>query len=88
MIVMNKLLSILKIVTGSRNIYPLKDGKFSTKREFDHMFANKGNKRRIQPFLKQEFAALAEARKVKVIYSVRDICEDIFRVTPSPHCRL
>ena len=72
-------------IGGSRNIYPLKDGKFPTKREFDHMFANKGNKRRIQSFLKQEFAALAEAREVKVIYSVRDKCEDI---SVSPHRRI
>ena len=50
---------------------------FLQKRKFDHMFANKGNKRRIQKFLKHKFAFFGKAREVKVIYSVCDKGEDI-----------
>ena len=55
------------------------------------MFANIENKGRIQKFFteyriqKQEFAFLGEAKEVKVIYSIRDKCEDI---SVSPHCRV
>ena len=64
-------------IGGSRNIYPRKNKKFLAAREFNQMFANKGNKQRIQVFLKEEFASLSKQENVRVIYSVRDKCEDI-----------
>ena len=64
-------------IGGSRNIYPRKNEKFPAAREFNQMFANKGNKQRIQVFLKEEFASLSKQENVRVIYSVRDKCEAI-----------
>jgi len=70
------------LVGDSRNIYPCGNEKFPAAREFNEFFANKGNKVRIQIFLKQEFSSLSIEENVKVIYSVCDKCEDI---SSSPH---
>ena len=60
-----------------KNIFPSKDQKFPSKREFADFFHNPSNKIRLQTFLEGHFTSLCKTTNKRFIYHERQKCEDI-----------
>ena len=58
------------------NVYPSVYKQFPSIKEFQNFFKNPSNKRRLQLFLKEQFALLCKKDQKCFIYSLNDECAD------------
>ena len=61
----------------SPNVFPVSSAKLPESNAFSAFFKNKGNKCRLQAFLKSEFARRAQEEEVTMLYCTRGECLDI-----------
>ena len=67
-----------KFIGGvSQNIFPASSKPFITAKEFQSFFRNKGNKKRLQIFLRQEFAERARHESFEMLYCIQNESYDI-----------
>lgn len=60
---------------GTKNVYMKSKDRFPAAKDFSNMFSNTTNKQRLQTFLKEEFANLAQTKPaINFVYSVRHTC--------------
>ena len=70
-----------KFIGGdSANMYPQSTKEFPSCNQFKKFFRNKGNKRRLQEFLKTELSKFAFKDSRKMIYCTRNDCNEISTV--------
>jgi hypothetical protein len=70
----------------SPNVFPVSAGKLPGSSDFNAFFKNKGNKRRLQIFLKEEFTRMAQKDNITVVYCTRGESYDISKspIEPTP----
>ena len=61
----------------TKNMYPTSTKRFPAKKEFEIFLNNPSNKKRLQIFLKENFASLCKNETKRFIYSLKDECTDI-----------
>ena len=67
----------IQFAGGSKNVFIKPLNKFPSSQEFKVFFQNKGNKIRLQEFLREEFRIFSSTLSIDFIYSVQKACEDL-----------
>ena len=67
---------------NSPNIFIKPETHAPSRRKFLSVFTNKQNKIRLQEFLQTEFSRFAREHGVRLIYCIRDMCQDHGTVPP------